>query len=138
MKNLLYKNELFYLADEDNEINGKTRSVSGYNKETLSKSNMPHQYFNKKIVIYGRYTCPYCVGILEYLKKDSSLYKKVVFVNIEAEPSEYFSYTNLLKILKANEKTFKKSHSTVPIVFDKGVFVGGADDSKKYFGGSDE
>jgi len=134
MKNLIYKNELFYLADGDNEINGKTRSVSGYNKETLKKSNMPHQYFNNKIVIYGRYSCPYCLSILEFFKKKSDLNKKVIFIDIEASPSEYFSYTNLLKILNSNEKTFKKSHTTVPIVFDKGVFVGGADDSKKYFG----
>ena len=37
---------------------------------------MPDQYFNKKIVIYGRTTCPYCIGILDYLKKKPSLYKK--------------------------------------------------------------
>ena len=134
MKNLIYKNDLIYLADEDSEINGKTRSVSGYNLSTLTKSNMPHQYFNKKIVVYGRYTCPYCVGIIEFFKTKPTLNKKVIFIDMESEPSSFFSYTNLLKILNANDKTFKKSHTTVPIVFDKGVFIGGADDSKIYFG----
>jgi len=132
MKYLIYKNDLFYLSDEENEVNGQTRSVSGYNAKTISKSNMPHQYFNKKIVIYGRNTCPYCIGILDYFKTKPSLNKKVVFINIEADPSEYFSKTNLLKIL-ASDKTFKKSHSTVPIVFNKGEFIGGSDDSKTYF-----
>ena len=40
--------------------------------------------------------------------------------------------TNLLKIL-ASDKTFNKSHTTVPIVFNKGEFIGGSDDSKTYF-----
>ena len=134
MKYLIFKNDLFYLSDEENEPNGQTRSVTGYNAKTISKSNMPDQYFNKKIVIYGRTTCPYCIGILDYLKKKPSLYKKVIFIDIEAEPSEYFNKSNLINILKANDKTFnKKNHSTVPMVFYKGEFIGGSDDSKIYF-----
>ena len=133
MKNLIYKNNLFYLSDDETDSNGKTKSVSGYNSKTLSKTNMPHNYFNKKIVIYGRFTCPYCLGILEYLKKKPLLYKKTIFVDIEAEPTEYFNRDKLLSILKANEKTFNKKHSTVPIVFNKGEFIGGCDDSKIYF-----
>ena len=53
MKYLIYKNDLFYLSDEENEDKGQTRSVTGYNEKTLSKSNMPQQYFNKKIVFHG-------------------------------------------------------------------------------------
>ena len=136
MKNLIFKNDLFYLSDEEGKPKGQTRSVTGYNAETITKSNMPHQYFNKKIIIYGRNTCPYCIGILEFFKKNAALNKKVIFVDIEAEPSKFFSKSNLISILGSNEKTFKKSHSTVPIVFDKGVFIGGSDDSKKYFGDS--
>ena len=132
MKNLIFKNELFYLADDDSKPNGQTKSVSGYNLKTISKTNMPHQYFNKKIVIYGRYTCPYCIGILDYLKKKPTLYKKTIFVDIEREPSDFVSKTKLLSIL-ASDKTFNKSHSTVPIVFDKGVFIGGSDKSQEYF-----
>ena len=52
---------------------------------------------------------------------------------MEAEPSSFFSKSNLLTILKSNDKTFKKNHNTVPIVFYKGEFIGGSDDSKKYF-----
>ena len=124
---------LIYLSDEENEVKGQTRSISGYNSKTLSKNNMPQDYFNKKIVIYGRNTCPYCIGILDYFKEKPLLNKKVVFVDIEAEPSDFFEKSKLLSILKSNDKTFKKTHTTVPIVFYKGEFVGGSDDSKKYF-----
>ena len=127
-----------YLSDDENDANGQTRSVSGYNASTLTKSNMPHQYFNKKIVIYGRYTCPYCISIVDFFKTKPLLNKKMVFVDIEAEPSDFFSKSSLINILSSNEKTFKKNHSTVPIVFDKGVFIGGSDDSKKHFGSGDD
>ncbi len=133
MKYLIYKNDLIYLSDEDGDTNGQTKSVSGYNAKTLSNTNMPQQYFNKKIVIYGRNTCPYCIGILDYFKEKPLLNKKVIFVDIEAEPSKFFSKSNLLNILKSNEATFKKTHTTVPIVFYKGEFIGGSDDTKKYF-----
>ena len=133
MKYLIYKNDLIYLSDEDEDANGQTRSVSGYNAKTLSNTNMPQQYFNKKIVIYGRNSCPYCIGILDYFKEKPLLNKKVIFVDIEAEPSKFFSKSNLLNILKSNETTFKKTHTTVPIVFYKGEFIGGSDDTKQYF-----
>ena len=129
MKNLIFKNDLFYLVDEIGTTKGQTRSVSGYNATTISKTNMPHQYFNKKIVIYGRNTCPYCIGILDYLSKNPLLYKKVVFIEIDTEPLNYLSKTNILLLLKPSIKT----HTTVPIVFDKNVFIGGADASKIYF-----
>ena len=133
MKYLIFKNDLFYLADEENEEKGQTRSVSGYNSKTLTKNNMPHDYFNKKIVVYGRNTCPYCIGILDYFKKKPLLNKKIIFVDIEAEPSEFFEKSKLLNILKSNDKTFKKNHTTVPMVFYKSEFIGGSDDSKTYF-----
>jgi glutaredoxin len=133
MKYLIYKNDLIYLSDEVEDANGQTRSVSGYNAKTLSNTNMPHQYFNKKIVIYGRNSCPYCIGILDYFKEKPLLNKKVIFIDIEAEPSKFFSKSNLLNILKSNEATFMKTHTTVPIVFYKGEFIGGSDDSKNYF-----
>ena len=133
MKYLIFKNDLFYLTDDENEVKGQTRSVTGYNDKTLTKSNMPQQYFNKKIVIYGRNSCPYCIGILDYFKEKPLLNKKVIFIDIEAEPSKFFSKSNLLNILKSNEATFKKTHTTVPIVFYKGEFIGGSDDTKKYF-----
>ena len=100
MKYLIFKNDLFYLTDDENEVKGQTRSVTGYNSKTLTKSNMPQQYFTKKIVIYGRNTCPYCISILDYFKEKPILNKKVIFVDIEAEPSEYFSKDKLINILK--------------------------------------
>jgi glutaredoxin len=133
MKYLIFKNDSFYLSDDENEEKGQTRNVRGYNSKTLTKSNMPQQYFSKKIVIYGRNTCPYCIGILDYFKEKPLLNKKVIFVDIEAEPSEYFSKDNLINILKTNDNAFKKTHNTVPMVFYKGEFLGGSDDTKKYF-----
>ena len=133
MKYLIYNNKLFYLSDETSKKNGQSRSISGYNAETITKSNMPHQYFNKKIIIYGRHSCPYCVGILDFLKSKPLLNKKAIFVDMESGPDEFFSYINLLKILNVNEPTFNKQHKTVPIVFDKGIFIGGADASQIYF-----
>ena len=135
MKNLIYKNELFYLSDEVGKKNATTKSVSGYNLNTISENNMPHKYFDNKIVIYGRSTCPYCLGILEYLKKTPTLYKKVIFVEINTEPMKYFDKLNLLNILK-KDKSFNKNHSTVPMVFNKGLFIGGSDDSKAFFSNS--
>ena len=132
MKNLLFKNGLFYLSDEVGKNKGKTKSVSGYNIDTISNTNMPHTYFNTKIVIYGRNDCPYCKGILSFLKKKPLLYKKVVYVNISNEPIQFLQFDNLLKHLQS-DTTFKKDHETVPIVFNKGIFIGGCDDSKIYF-----
>lgn len=126
MKNLIYKNNSYYLCDEMNDPKGKTCIITKY---IASKTNMPHKRFNKRIVIYGRSTCPFCIGILDFLKKKLELYKKIIFVEIDVEPSDLFSKSNLLNILNPEIG----NHSTVPMVFDKGIFIGGSDKSKDYF-----
>ena len=81
MKNLIYKNEKYYLCDEISNTQGKTCMITKY---IATKDNMPHMKFNKKrIVIYGRSTCPYCIGILDFLRKKPELYKKIIFVEID-------------------------------------------------------
>ena len=42
---------------------GKTTCID--KKYNATSKNMPHVKFNKSIVIYGRNTCPYCIGILK-------------------------------------------------------------------------
>ena len=130
MKNLIYKNDKYYLCDEISNPLGKTCMITKY---VATKDNMPHQQFSKRrIVIYGRSTCPYCIGILDFLRKKNTLYKNVIFIEIDSEPSELFSKSKLLNILKNDIN----GHSTVPMVFNKGVFIGGSDKAKEHFADS--
>ncbi len=130
MKNLIYKNEKFYLCDEKGSKDGKTCVVSKY---IASKSNMPHKQFKKNIVIYARPSCPYCISFLDFLKKNNKTtgyYDTLIYVEVDSEsPNELFSKNNILKNLNKEIK----DHSTVPIVFHNGKFIGGSDDSKEYF-----
>jgi glutaredoxin len=121
MKNLIYKNETYYISDDTSDTKGKTRIL----KYKASPEEMPHKHFSKYIIIYGRHTCPYCIKTIELLKK----YPKVLFIEIDTEPNILFSKKNLLNILKPEIK----EHTTVPIVFDKGKFIGGASDAETYF-----
>jgi glutaredoxin len=131
MKNLIYKNEKFYLCDEKDSKNGQTCLVSKY---IASDMNMPHKQFKNKIVIYARPTCPYCIGFLDFLKNNNNTtgyYDKLIYVEVDSDsPDSLFSKHNILK----NLKTEIHNHSTVPIVFHNGKFIGGSDTSKEYFG----
>ncbi len=132
MKNLLYKNETFYLCDEEGTKDGQTCVVSNY---TPTAKNMPHKHkdFKENIIVYARPSCPYCIDFLSFLKKnnkDTNYYNNLIYIEVGSEsPNDLFSKSNLLKNLKKE----LKSHSTVPMVFHKGKFVGGNDDSKTYF-----
>ena len=130
MKNLIYKNEKYYLCDEKGATNGQTCVVSKY---IVSKTNMPHKKFKNKIVIYARPTCPYCIGLIDFLKKNNNntgFYDKIIYIEVDSESqNDIFSKNNILKNLQTEIKT----HSTVPIVFYKGEFIGGSDKSKEYF-----
>jgi len=122
MKILIYKNNMFYMSDIDVSVNSKTRIL---NKYIASNTNMPHTFFSKYIVIYGRKTCPYCIKTINLL----SSYKNTLFVEIDTEPHELFNKQLLLKILQPEIK----HHSTVPIIFDKCKFIGGSSDAETYF-----
>jgi glutaredoxin len=122
MKTLIYKKGTYYLTDDSSEPKGKTRII----KYKPTKDDMPHQHFKEYVVVYGRSTCPYCIRTFELLKKKK---KKFIFVEVDTEPQELFDKSALLDILKNDIK----GQNTVPIVFDKGNFVGGASDSEKYF-----
>ena len=139
MKNLIYKNNAYYLSDISNSANGKTQLLPKY---IASATDMPHKHFLKYIVIYGRKTCPYCIKTINLLtnyktkqtQKQTKQPKqakqvKVLFVEIDTEPSKLFNKTNLLQLLSSEIL----DHTTVPIVFDKGKFIGGSSDAEKYF-----
>jgi len=130
MKNLLYKNEKFYLCDETGSKDGKTCVVANYN---ASSKKMPHKQFKTNIVVYARPHCPYCVSLVNFLKKDNNTtgyYDNLIYIEVDSEcPNDLFSKETLLKNLKKEIG----SHSTVPMVFYKGKFIGGSDDSKTYF-----
>ena len=121
MKRLIYRNDTYYISDDETDSKGKTRVL----KYTASSDNMPHKHFANYIVVYGRNTCPYCIKTIELLKK----YPKSLFVEIDTEPITLFGKSNLLTILKSESG----GHTTVPIVFDKGQFIGGASDAEKHF-----
>lgn len=121
MKRLLYKNNTYYISDDTKDPKGKSHIL----KYTPTASNMPHKHFSNYVVVYGRSTCPYCIKTIELLKKNP----KSLFVEIDTEPMKLFGKSNLLEILKSEIG----SHSTVPIVFDKGKFIGGASDAETHF-----
>lgn len=146
MKNLIYKDNQFYLCDDLDNKKGQTCIVTNYD---ASPTNMPHQEFNKDkykekekdkdkyhdktIVIYARPSCPYCIGFVKFLKqnnKNTNFYDNLIYVEVDSEsPKKIFSKSNILK----NLKTEIGNHSTVPIVFYKGEFIGGADTSQAFF-----
>ena len=130
MKNLIYKNEKFYLCDELSKKDGKTCIVSKY---IASPTNMPHKQFKKNIVVYARPSCPYCVSLIDFLKKNNKTtgyYDSIIYVEIDSDsPDNIFSKSQIIKNLKKEIK----DHSTVPIVFYKNKFIGGSDTSKEYF-----
>lgn len=121
MKKFFYKDNVFYLEDaiskssSNNNNTGKTHILRSYK---MTKKNMPHKYFKDHIVIYGRYTCPYCQNTIEMLKKNT----KVIFVEVDTEPMKYLGKSNLVGILNAE----LKGHTTVPMVFKDGKFIGGS------------
>ena len=121
MKKLIYRNEKYYLSDDLKNKNGKT-IILDY---IPTKTNMPHKYFKDYIVIYGRSSCPYCIKTIEILKN----IEKMIFVEIDSAPHNLFDKSALLDILH-NEIG---DHKTVPIVFDKGKFIGGANDAETYW-----
>ena len=139
MKYLIYKNNTYYMSDaiaspvssENNTVKhtnankGKTRILSKY---SASVEDMPHKHFAKKyVVIYGRTTCPYCISTINLLSNKTNI--NTLFVEIDSEPHNLFSKNKLLSILKPEIL----NHTTVPIVFDKGKFIGGSTDAETHF-----
>ena len=136
MKTLIYRDKQFYLCDDVENKNPQSCIVSAYEP---SPTNMPHKHFstndknNNTIVIYARPTCPHCIGFVDFLKqnnKKNQFYDNLIYVEVDSDsPKKLFSKKKILE----NLNTEIGDHSTVPIVFYKGKFIGGADKSKEYF-----
>jgi glutaredoxin len=124
MKKLIYRpsEDKYYLSDELSDPKGKTHIL----KYKASPQEMPHTHFRDYVVVYGRLTCPYCQKTFNLLEQKK---RKYIFVEVDSEPSTIFVKDALLGILG----TEIKGQTTVPIVFDKGKFIGGANDSMEYF-----
>jgi glutaredoxin len=124
MKKLIYRptEDTYYLSDETGNPKGKTRIL----KYKASPDNMPHIHFRDYVVVYGRLTCPYCQKTFNLLEKNKQQY---IFVEVDSEPQDIFGKEALLAILGDSIK----GQTTVPIVFDKGQFIGGARESEKHF-----
>jgi glutaredoxin len=124
MKTLIYRpsEDTYYLTDESSDPKGKSHIL----KYKPTAEDMPHSHFREYVVVYGRITCPYCQKTFNLLEKKK---RKFIFVEVDSEPSNIFAKNALLKILGSEIK----GQTTVPIVFDKGKFIGGASDSEKYF-----
>ena len=110
-----------------------TQGVFQINSNDTTSTDMPHKQFKNKIVIYARPTCPYCIGLLDFLKQNNNttgFHDNIIYIEVDSEShNNIFSKTNILKNLQSEIK----NHSTVPIVFYKGHFIGGSDTSKEYF-----
>lgn len=124
MKKLIYRPDAdtYYLSDESSNPKGKSRIL----KYKASPEDMPHNHFLEYVVIYGRLTCPYCQNTFNLLEKKK---RKFIFVEVDSEPSNLFGKDALLGILGSEVN----GQTTVPIVYDKGKFIGGASESMKYF-----
>ena len=159
MKTLIYRDNQFYLCDDVGNKKGKTYIITDYEP---SPTNMPHKFFkannynykdtdrdnkdadddadyedvddnDKTIFIYARPKCPHCIGLVKYLKKNNKqtkFYDNLIYVEVDSEgPKNIFSKKNILKNLNKEIG----DHTTVPIVFYKGKFLGGFDKTKEYF-----
>ena len=137
MKTLIYKDKQFYLCDDIDNKKGQTCVVSEYEP---SPANMPHKYFSTNtnynydstIIMYARPTCPHCIGFVEFLKennKKTKFYDNLIYIEVDSDsPKKLFSKKKILENLNKDIG----DHSTVPIVFYKGKFIGGADKSKQF------
>jgi glutaredoxin len=122
MKTLLSNNidnkVVYYLSDD---ITQKCYPV----KENVFQTKMPNEYYHSDWVMYGRFSCPYCMSAVELLK-NNGLNDKLIFVDITN--AKYFSKNEVLQKLK----NIVGNHNTVPIVFNNNQFIGGHSDLQLY------
>ena len=83
--------------------------------------------------MYAKPDCPYCIGFVQFLKdnnKTTHFYDHLIYIEVNTRNKNHvFSKENILANLKEEIGT----HDTFPIVFYNNEFIGGADDSEKYF-----
>jgi glutaredoxin 3 len=74
---------------------------------------------SKGVVMFGKNACPFCLDVKDLLGSQIGVPVYVVEINEHSDGAQIFKYVK--------EKT---GHSTVPIIFIKGEFIGGCDELK--------
>ena len=101
--------------------------------DKISKKILKYKNQDFFIVFFTK-TCPYCLDLLKYLRDNNLQFKGYDIDKIRG------GFSRVLLSLNENEKNpqinertgFKKYHVTKPIVFYKGKFIGGRDDTIKF------
>ena len=92
--------------------------IDKYNKKILD--NKEKDFF----IVFYKKGCPYCKGAMELFRRNKKSFKGYVVKD-----------TNkiLKKLIELKDLTgFNEDHTTVPIIFRKGKFIGGFDNLKEY------
>ncbi len=87
------------------------------------------EYKNQDIfIVFFSRDCIYSLKILDFLDNHNIKYKGYDIDNIKG------GFKRVLRDLKRSSKItgFKETHKTKPIIFYKGKFIGGHDDTIKY------
>jgi glutaredoxin len=79
-------------------------------------------------VIFGLSNCPYCKNALKYVDENKLKYK---YYNVD---KYYKIFIPILEKLIKNhpELNINPSHKTFPVIFNKGLFIGGYTDLIKF------
>ena len=78
---------------------------------------------NKGFTVYTKFGCAYCVYVKQLLKTE---------LHTIIECDDYLSSVGTVPFFENMQKYLIKTHKTFPLVFYKGVFIGGFAETKKY------
>lgn len=77
--------------------------------------------------VYSKSKCDHCVQLKEHLKSKHLLFQEVVCDDyLTLNRDDFLSFLQ--------ERTQGRKHTTFPMVFYNGFFVGGREDTEKYVG----
>lgn len=95
--------------------------------DKFNKKILDNKEFDRYIIFYSPW-CPFCSSAIDLLKENKKNFKGYNIDNIKG------GLDKILFCLKKNSDTtkFKEDHKTRPIIFYKGVFIGGFTDLKKH------
>ena len=119
---------------KNNSDSNRDRDSNGDDDDTHNDTNDTNDTNDNNIIfLYARSSCPHCIGFVKYLKKynkNTKFYDNLIYVEVDGDsPKNIFSKKNILKHLNKEIG----DHTTVPIIFYQGKFIGGADKSKEFF-----
>lgn len=92
-------------------------------------NNKIFQYKNDDIfIIFYSSSCKFCLDAIKLLNSNGLTYKGYNIDNIDGGINELLFFLNKQKDLTQ----YEKNHKTIPIIFYKGLFIGGFVDLKNY------